>query len=156
MNNYLDFEKPLAEIEGKAEELRAMAREDASMKVGDQVKSLEHRANEMLAELYEDLTPWRKCQVARHPDRPHAKDYIEALFTEFTSLSGDRGFAEDQAVMGGLARFNDMPVMVIGHEKGNDTKSRIERNFGMARPEGYRKAVRLMDIADRFRLPVIE
>ncbi|MFG6540508.1 acetyl-CoA carboxylase carboxyltransferase subunit alpha, partial [Sulfitobacter sp. M22298] len=101
------------------------------------------------------LTPWRKCQVARHPERPHCKDYIEALFTEFTPLAGDRNFADDLAVMGGLARFNDTPVVVIGHEKGNDTKSRIERNFGMARPEGYRKAVRLMELADKFNLPVV-
>ncbi len=109
----------------------------------------------MLKDLYKDLTPWRKCQVARHPDRPHCKDYIEGLFTEFTPLAGDRNFADDHAVMGGLARFNDAPVVVIGHEKGSDTKTRIERNFGMARPEGYRKAIRLMDLADRFRLPVI-
>ena len=100
-------------------------------------------------------SPWRKCQVARHADRPHTKDYIETLFTEYTPLAGDRNFADDHAVMGGLARFNDQPVMVIGHEKGNDTKSRIERNFGMARPEGYRKAIRLMDMAHRFNLPVI-
>ena len=109
----------------------------------------------MLKDLYKTLTPWRKCQVARHPDRPHCKDYIEALFTEFTPLAGDRNFADDHAVMGGLARFNDRPVMVIGHEKGHDTKTRIERNFGMARPEGYRKAIRLMDMAHRFGLPVI-
>jgi acetyl-CoA carboxylase carboxyl transferase subunit alpha len=153
--NYLEFEKPLSEIEGKAEELRAMARGNPGMDIAKEAEALDRKAEQMLKDLYRTLTPWQKCQVARHPDRPHAKDYIEALFTEFTSLSGDRGFAEDQAVMGGLARFNDMPVMVIGHEKGNDTKSRIERNFGMARPEGYRKAVRLMDIADRFRLPVI-
>ena len=100
-------------------------------------------------------SPWRKCQVARHADRPHTKDYIETLFTEYTPLAGDRNFADDHAVMGGLARFNDQPVMVIGHEKSNDTKSRIERNFGMARPEGYRKAIRLMDMAHRFNLPVI-
>jgi acetyl-CoA carboxylase carboxyl transferase subunit alpha len=109
----------------------------------------------MLEDLYKSLSPWRKCQVARHPDRPHCQDYIEKLFTEYTPLSGDRNFADDHAVMGGLARFNDRPVMVIGHEKGNDTKSRIERNFGMARPEGYRKAIRLMDLAGRFGLPVI-
>lgn len=109
----------------------------------------------MLVDLYNDLSPWRKCQVARHADRPHTKDYIETLFTEYTPLAGDRNFADDHAVMGGLARFNDQPVMVIGHEKGNDTKSRIERNFGMARPEGYRKAIRLMDMAHRFNLPVI-
>ncbi|MEP5009352.1 acetyl-CoA carboxylase carboxyltransferase subunit alpha, partial [Roseobacter sp.] len=102
-----------------------------------------------------DLTPWRKCQVARHPERPHCKDYIDALFSEYTPLAGDRNFADDHAVMGGLARFNDTPVMVIGHEKGTDTKSRIERNFGMARPEGYRKAIRLMELADKFGLPVV-
>jgi acetyl-CoA carboxylase carboxyl transferase subunit alpha len=116
---------------------------------------LDAKAATMLTDLYKKLTPWQKCQVARHPDRPHCKDYIEALFTEFTPLAGDRNFADDHAIMGGLARFNDQPVVVIGHEKGNDTKSRIERNFGMARPEGYRKAVRLMDLADRFGLPVI-
>jgi acetyl-CoA carboxylase carboxyl transferase subunit alpha len=153
--NYLEFEKPLAEIEGKAAELRAMARSNTGMDVTKEADQLDRKADQLLKELYKGLTPWQKCQVARHPDRPHAKDYIEALFTEFTSLSGDRGFAEDHAVMGGLARFNGIPVMVIGHEKGNDTKSRIERNFGMARPEGYRKAVRLMDLAHRFKLPVI-
>ncbi|MEO5619328.1 MAG: acetyl-CoA carboxylase carboxyltransferase subunit alpha [Cypionkella sp.] len=153
--NYLEFEKPLAEIEGKAAELRAMARSNTGMDVTKEADQLDRKADQLLKDLYKGLTPWQKCQVARHPDRPHAKDYIEALFTEFTSLSGDRGFAEDHAVMGGLARFNGIPVMVIGHEKGNDTKSRIERNFGMARPEGYRKAVRLMDLAHRFKLPVI-
>jgi acetyl-CoA carboxylase carboxyl transferase subunit alpha len=155
MTNYLDFEKPLAEIEGKAEELRAMARQNPEMKVADEAAALDKKATELLRDLYKSLTPWRKCQVARHPDRPHCKDYIDALFTEFTPLAGDRNFADDLAVIGGIGRFNDKPVMVIGHEKGNDTKSRIERNFGMARPEGYRKAVRLMDLADRFRLPVI-
>ncbi|MEM7721038.1 MAG: acetyl-CoA carboxylase carboxyltransferase subunit alpha [Pseudomonadota bacterium] len=153
--NYLDFEKPLAEIEGKAEELRAMARGNAEMDVSDEAAALDAKASEMLRDLYKDLTPWRKCQVARHPNRPHCQDYIEALFTEYTPLAGDRNFADDHAVMGGLARFQDTPVVVIGHEKGHDTKSRIERNFGMARPEGYRKAVRLMDMADRFGLPVI-
>ena len=107
------------------------------------------------ASVYADLTPWRKCQVARHEDRPHATDYIDALFTEYTPLAGDRNFADDMAVVGGLARFNDRPVVVFGQEKGNDTKSRIERNFGMARPEGYRKAIRLMEMADRFGLPVV-
>ncbi len=153
--NYLEFEKPLAEIEGKAEELRAMARSNSAMDVAKEAEQLDRKAETMLRDLYRDLTPWRKCQVARHPDRPHCKDYIEALFQEFTPLSGDRNFAEDHAVMGGLARFNDTPVVLIGHEKGNDTKSRIERNFGMARPEGYRKAIRLMDLAHRFHLPVI-
>jgi len=153
--NYLDFEKPLAEIEGKAEELRAMARANDEMDVEAEASALDQKASDLLKDLYKDLTPWRKCQVARHPNRPHCKDYIDALFTEYTPLAGDRNFADDHAVMGGLARFNDTPVVVIGHEKGNDTKTRIERNFGMARPEGYRKAVRLMDMADRFGLPVI-
>jgi len=153
--NYLDFEKPLAEIEGKAEELRALARRSEEMDVEAEAQALDKKAAAMLADLYRNLTPWRKCQIARHPQRPHCKDYIEALFTEYTPLAGDRNFADDHAVMGGLARFNDTPVVVIGHEKGHDTKTRIERNFGMARPEGYRKAVRLMDMADRFGLPVI-
>ncbi len=155
MANYLDFEKPLAEIEGKAEELRAMARENPGMDVEAEAKALDKKADALLKDLYAKLSPWRKCQVARHPERPHCKDYIEALFTEYTPLAGDRNFADDHAVMGGLARFNDEPVMVIGHEKGHDTSSRIDRNFGMARPEGYRKAVRLMDMADRFGLPVV-
>ncbi|WP_420569294.1 acetyl-CoA carboxylase carboxyltransferase subunit alpha [Thalassovita sp.] len=155
MTNYLDFERPLAEIEGKAEELRAMARQNEEMDIEDEAAALDKKASELLDDLYKSLTPWRKCQVARHPDRPHCQDYIEALFTEYTPLAGDRNFADDLAVMGGLARFNDQPVMVIGHEKGNDTKSRIERNFGMARPEGYRKAIRLMEMADKFGLPVV-
>ena len=155
MTHYLEFEKPLAEIEGKAEELRAMARQNEEMDVEDEAKALDHKAQELLSELYKSLTPWRKCQVARHPERPHCKDYIAALFTEFTPLAGDRNFADDHAVIGGLARFEDQPVVVIGHEKGHDTKSRIERNFGMARPEGYRKAIRLMEMADKFGLPVI-
>ncbi|MEL6478140.1 MAG: acetyl-CoA carboxylase carboxyltransferase subunit alpha [Pseudomonadota bacterium] len=155
MQNYLDFEKGLAELQGKAEELRALARQDPEMKIEDEADQLDRRAEEMLRELYEDLSPWRKCQVARHPDRPHAKDYVEALFQEVTPLAGDRNFAEDHAVIGGLARFRDRSLMVIGHEKGHNTKTRLERNFGMARPEGYRKAVRLMGLADRFGLPVI-
>jgi acetyl-CoA carboxylase carboxyl transferase subunit alpha len=155
MTTYLDFEKPLAEIEGKAEELRALARQSEGMDVEAEAAALDRKAAEMLRDLYKSLTPWRKCQVARHPDRPHCRDYINALFTEYTPLAGDRNFADDHAVMGGLARFNDRPVVVIGHEKGHDTKTRIERNFGMARPEGYRKAVRLMDMADRFNLPVV-
>jgi acetyl-CoA carboxylase carboxyl transferase subunit alpha len=153
--NYLEFEKPLAEIEGKAEELRAMARTSPGVDVEKEAEALDRKAETALRTLYKSLTPWQKCQVARHPDRPHCKDFVEGLFTEFTSLAGDRNFADDHAVMGGLARFQDRPVVVIGHEKGHDTKTRIERNFGMARPEGYRKAIRLMDLADRFRLPVI-
>jgi acetyl-CoA carboxylase carboxyl transferase subunit alpha len=153
--HYLDFEKPLAEIEGKAEELRALGRANSEMNVEKEAAALDKKAAALLRDLYKDLSPWRKCQVARHPDRPHCRDYIEALFTEYTPLAGDRNFADDAAVMGGLARFQDAPVVVIGHEKGHDTKSRIERNFGMARPEGYRKAIRLMDLAHRFGLPVI-
>ncbi|SLN21930.1 acetyl-CoA carboxylase carboxyltransferase subunit alpha [Roseisalinus antarcticus] len=155
MTIYLDFEKPLAEIEGKAAELRSLARTTEGMDVEDEAKGLDKKAADLLKSLYADLTPWRKCQVARHPERPHCKDYIDALFTEWTPLAGDRNFADDDAVMGGLARLEGRPVMVIGHEKGNDTKSRIERNFGMARPEGYRKAIRLMDLADRFGIPVV-
>src|SRR6056300_142143 len=153
--HYLEYEKPLAEIEGKAEELRAMARQNEEMNIEAEAGALDKKASSLLKDLYSNLTPWRKCQVARHPERPHCIDYINALFTEFTPLAGDRNFADDHAVMGGLARFNDQPVIVIGHEKGNDTKSRIERNFGMARPEGYRKAIRLMDMADKFGLPII-
>jgi acetyl-CoA carboxylase carboxyl transferase subunit alpha len=155
MQTYLDFEKGLAELQGKAAELRAMAQQDPEIKTGTEADQLDRKANDMLRQLYKELTPWQKCQVARHPYRPHSRDYIEELFTEFTPLAGDRNFADDHAVMGGLARFNDRPVMVIGHEKGSDTKSRLERNFGMARPEGYRKAVRLMQMADRFTLPLI-
>ena len=157
MTQYMEFEKPLAELEGKAEELRAMAREseDQDMDISAEAAALDAKAAVMLKDLYKSLTPWRKCQVARHPERPHCQDYVKAMFTDFTPLAGDRNFADDHAVIGGLARFNDQPVVVIGHEKGNDTKSRIERNFGMARPEGYRKAARLLDLADRFKLPVI-
>ncbi|MGZ9809370.1 acetyl-CoA carboxylase carboxyltransferase subunit alpha [Pseudoroseicyclus sp. H15] len=155
MNNYLDFEKPIAEFEGKANELRAMARANKEMDVEKEASQLDKKASDLLIKLYSELSPWRKCQVARHPERPHCKDYIEALCTDYTPLAGDRNFADDHAIMGGLARMGGMPVVVMGHEKGHDTKSRIERNFGMARPEGYRKAVRLMDLADRFGLPVV-
>ena len=155
MAHYLEFEKPLAEIEGKAEELRAMARENKEMDVTFEAEALDKKAAELLSDLYKNLTPWRKCQVARHPERPHCIDYIQALFTDYTALAGDRNFADDGAVVGGMARLEDKPVMVIGHEKGNDTKSRIERNFGMARPEGYRKAIRLMELADKFGMPII-
>ncbi|MEZ8015938.1 MAG: acetyl-CoA carboxylase carboxyltransferase subunit alpha [Ascidiaceihabitans sp.] len=157
MTQYMEFEKPLAELEGKAEELRAMAREseDQDMDISTEAAALDAKAAVILKDLYKSLTPWRKCQVARHPERPHCQDYLKAMFTDFTPLAGDRNFADDHAVIGGLARFNDQPIMVIGHEKGNNTQSRIERNFGMARPEGYRKAARLLDLADRFKLPVI-
>ena len=155
MTNYLEFERPLAEIEGKAEELRAMGRDNEDMDIEAEAKALDKKARALLDELYSKLTPWRKCQVARHPDRPHCKDYVQELFQEYTPLAGDRNFADDHSIMGGLARLGDRPVVVIGHEKGHDTKTRIARNFGMARPEGYRKAIRLMDLANRFGLPVI-
>ncbi len=155
MSQYLDFEKPLSEIEGKAEELRAMARSESKVDVEKEAAQLDAKARDMLVSLYRSLTPWQKAQVARHADRPHCKDYIEALFTDWTPLAGDRNFADDHAVMGGLARLEGRSVMVLGHEKGHDTRTRIERNFGMARPEGYRKAIRLMEMADRFGLPVV-
>lgn len=155
MRHYLDFEKGLAELEGKAAELRALGARNPGMDVAAEAAQLDAKAKKLLSDIYGGLDAWSKCQIARHPDRPHALAYIEALFTEFTPLAGDRTFAEDRAVVGGLARFEDRPVVVFGHEKGRDTKSRLDRNFGMARPEGYRKAIRLMDLADRFGLPVV-
>lgn len=155
MRSYLDFEKPVAELESKIEEMRALASENGSDGLGDELIRLELRAMKSLSELYANLTPWQKTNVARHPQRPHCFDYISGLFTEFTPLSGDRLFGEDKAIVGGFARFRGTPVCVIGQEKGSDTQSRLRHNFGMARPEGYRKAVRLMDLADKFSLPVI-
>jgi acetyl-CoA carboxylase carboxyl transferase subunit alpha len=155
MPSYLDFESSVADFEGKIAELKALAAENQSMAIGDEVKNLEKKAAKALADLYVNLSPWQKAQVARHPERPHALDYIEALITDFTLLAGDRKFAEDHAIVGGLGRFMGEPVVVMGHEKGHDTASRLKHNFGMARPEGYRKAVRLMDMAERFGLPVI-
>jgi acetyl-CoA carboxylase carboxyl transferase subunit alpha len=155
VRHYLDFEKGLAELEGKAAELRALAAQNPAMNVEEEAAQLDAKARKLLSDIYAGVDAWGKCQIARHPDRPHALVYIEALFTEFTPLAGDRAFAEDRAVVGGLARFEDRPVVVLGHEKGRDTKSRLDRNFGMARPEGYRKAKRLMELADRFGLPVV-
>lgn len=155
MPTYLDFEAPLAELEGKIAELRALATGDKTVSISEEVKGLEKKAAKQLTDLYASLEPWQKAQVARHPERPHALDYIGQLITDFTPMAGDRKFAEDFAVVGGLGRFERQPVMVLGQEKGNDTASRLKRNFGMARPEGYRKAVRLMEMADRFGLPVI-
>ena len=155
MPTYLDFEAPLAELEGKIAELRTLASGDKAVSIADEVKGLEKKAAKLLTDLYVGLDPWQKAQVARHPERPHALDYIGQLITEFTPLAGDRKFAEDFAVVGGIGRFQGQPVMVIGQEKGADTTSRLKRNFGMARPEGYRKAVRLMEMADRFGLPVV-
>jgi acetyl-CoA carboxylase carboxyl transferase subunit alpha len=155
MHAFLDFEAPLAELEGKIAELRALAQGDATVSIADEVKALEKKAAKSLADLYADLSPWQKAQVARHPDRPHAVDYIARLITDFVPLAGDRSFAEDHAVIGGLGRFRGEAVMVLGQERGYDTESRLKHNFGMARPEGYRKAVRLMEMAEKFGLPVL-
>jgi acetyl-CoA carboxylase carboxyl transferase subunit alpha len=157
VRTYLDFEKPIAELESKVAELEALSGDDAgsSMSITEEVTKLQQKAQQALLDTYAKLTPWQKTQVARHPDRPHCLDYVKGLIQDFTPLAGDRYFAEDAAIMGGLGRFRDRSVVVIGHEKGSDTESRIRHNFGMARPEGYRKAVRLMDLADRFGLPVL-
>ncbi len=155
MTHYLDFERSLAEIEGKAEELRSLARADEAMDVEEEANALDEKAKKILITLYKDLSAWRKCQVARHVERPRCSDYIDSLFSEYVPLAGDRKFADDQAIAGGLARFRDRPVVVIGNEKGSDTNSRIRHNFGMSRPEGYRKAVRLMNLANKFNLPII-
>ncbi len=155
MRLYLDFEKPVAEIEAKIEELRAVASGEQAIPIGEELTRLEVKATKALAELYENLSPWQKTQVARHPQRPHFSDFVKRLVTDFTPLAGDRAFGEDQAIVGGLGRFRGRSVCVIGQEKGSDTNSRIKHNFGMARPEGYRKAARLMELADRFDLPVI-
>ena len=155
MRTYLDFEKPVAELDAKIEELRALVASGEGVAIGDEIGRLEGKANLALKDLYASLTPWQKTQVARHPQRPHFSDYVERLFTEFTPLAGDRKFAEDAAIQGGFARFRGESVCVIGHEKGSTTEARIKHNFGMARPEGYRKAVRLMELADRFDIPVI-
>ena len=155
MRTYLDFEKPVAELEAKVEELRAMAAQDEGVAIGDEIARLEAKAGQALKELYATLTPWQKTQVARHPQRPHFLDYCEAVIEEFTPLAGDRLYGEDEAIVGGFGRFRGQPVCVMGHEKGSTTDARLRHNFGMARPEGYRKAVRLMELADRFGLPVL-
>ncbi len=154
MHNYLDFEKPIAELEGKIEDLRHLS-SDGGVNIAEEVGKLQGKVDKQLRQIYANLSAWQKTQVARHPDRPHAIDYIAALIDDFTPLAGDRAFGEDKAIVGGLGRFQGSSVVVIGNEKGSDTETRVERNFGMARPEGYRKAIRLMDLADRFRLPVI-
>lgn len=151
---FLEFEKPIAELEGKIQELRHLS-DDSGIRIADEVERLQNRVERLLVQTYAKLTPWQKVQVARHPGRPHCLDYIGALIGEFTPLAGDRVYGEDQAVVGGIGRFRGRSVAVLGHEKGADTDSRIRHNFGMARPEGYRKAQRLMRLADRFGLPVI-
>jgi len=155
MRSYLDFEKPVAELEAKVEELRAMGETDNAVSVTDEIGRLEVKAALALKELYGELTPWQKTQVARHPQRPHCLDYVKGLLTDFVPLAGDRKFGDDAAIVGGFARFGGESVCVLGHEKGSDTESRLKHNFGMARPEGYRKAVRLMEMAERFNIPVL-
>jgi acetyl-CoA carboxylase carboxyl transferase subunit alpha len=155
MRSYLDFEKPVAELEAKVEELRAMGEAGDAVAIGEEISRLEGKAALALSELYADLTPWQKTQVARHPQRPHCLDYIAGLIADFVPLAGDRKFGEDTAIVGGFGRFRGGSVCVIGHEKGSDTESRLKHNFGMAMPEGYRKAARLMEMADRFDVPVL-
>ncbi|MBV9062761.1 MAG: acetyl-CoA carboxylase carboxyltransferase subunit alpha [Alphaproteobacteria bacterium] len=155
MHTYLDFERPIADLEGKIVELRQLAAQDASMNIGEEVKRLQARADQLLRESYARLTPWQKALVARHPARPHFSDYVKGLIDEFTPLAGDRLYGDDKATVAGLGRFRGEAVAVVGQEKGNDTQSRLTHNFGMAMPEGYRKAQRLFDLADRFDLPVI-
>jgi acetyl-CoA carboxylase carboxyl transferase subunit alpha len=155
IRTYLDFEKPIAELESKIAELRALEGDEKSVSIEEEIKKLEQKARSALVDMYAKLTPWQKTLVARHQDRPHCLDFVHTLVEDFTPLAGDRYFAEDEAIVGGLGRFRGRSVMVIGHEKGSDTDSRIRHNFGMAKPEGYRKAVRLMEMADRFGLPVI-
>jgi acetyl-CoA carboxylase carboxyl transferase subunit alpha len=155
MRSYLDFEKPVAELEAKLEELKTLSEQGDAVAIGEEIGRLETKAAEALAQLYANLTPWQKALVARHPSRPHFSDYAARLFEDFTPLAGDRKFSEDEAILGGFARFRGQAVCLMGHEKGSTTETRIKHNFGMARPEGYRKAVRLMELADRFSLPVI-
>jgi acetyl-CoA carboxylase carboxyl transferase subunit alpha len=155
IRTYIEFEKPVAELESKLAELKTLSDGENAVSMSEEITKLEQKAQQILADTYAKLTPWQKTQVARHPDRPHTLDFINALIEDFTPLAGDPYFAEDQAIVAGLGRFRGRSVMVMGHEKGSDTESRIRHNFGMARPEGYRKAVRLMDMADRFGLPVI-
>jgi acetyl-CoA carboxylase carboxyl transferase subunit alpha len=153
--HYLEFERPIADLEGKIVELQKLAEEDPNMDIGTEVERLQARAGSLVADTYARLTPWQKVQVARHPGRPHFLDYARRIFDEFTPLAGDRSFSEDQAVVAGLARFRGRPVVFIGQEKGNDTQSRIKHNFGSAMPDGYRKAVRIFELADRYSLPVL-
>src|SRR5882762_5385019 len=155
MRSYLDFEKPVAELEAQVEELRALETPDSAAAIGEEIARLEAKAGQALKDLYAELTPWQKTQVARHPERPHCLDYVGALITDFVALAGDRKFGDDDAIVGGFGRFRGESICIIGHEKGSTTESRLKHNFGMARPEGYRKAERLMQMADRFGIPVL-
>ena len=155
MTNYLDFEKPIAELETRVAELRETANSSDDIDIDAEVSKLETKSNKLLRDTYAKLTPWQKAQVARHPDRPHFKDYLAGVADDFVPLAGDRAFGDDPAIVGGLARIDGRRVMLLGHEKGDDTASRLKHNFGMAKPEGYRKAIRLMRLADQFGLPVV-
>ncbi len=155
MQSYLDFEKPVAELEAKIAELKSLSSTDKAVSIDEEVGRLSARADEALVDIYRKLTPWQKTQVARHPQRPHFSDYVKDLVTEWTPLAGDRKFGEDSAVQAGFGRINGQSVAILGQEKGSSTETRLKHNFGMARPEGYRKAVRIMDMADRFGIPVI-
>jgi acetyl-CoA carboxylase carboxyl transferase subunit alpha len=155
MRSYLDFEKPVAELEAKVEELRAMQAAGNAADISEDIARLEAKAAQALKDLYAELTPWQKTQVARHPQRPHCLDYVGALIQDFVPFAGDRKFGDDAAIVGGFGRFKGESICVIGHEKGSTTESRLKHNFGMARPEGYRKAVRLLEMADRFDIPVL-
>ncbi len=155
MTNYLDFEKPIAELETRVAELRETANSSDDIDIDAEVSRLETKSNKLLRDTYAKLTPWQKAQVARHPDRPHFKDYVAGIADDFVPLAGDRAFADDPAIIGGLARIGDQRVMLLGHEKGDDTASRLRHNFGMAKPEGYRKAIRLMRLANQFGIPVV-
>jgi len=155
MRSYLEFEKPVADLEGQIQELRALAERGHAVDVQDEISKLEAKSAQALNDLYQKLTPWQKTLVARHPDRPHCIDYIGKLIEDFTPLAGDRAFGEDAAIIAGFGRFRGMSIAIVGNEKGADTKSRLKHNFGMARPEGYRKAVRVMELADRFGIPVL-
>lgn len=155
ITTFLDFEKPIAELEKKIDELVAVAAAGTGANVRDEIAKLREKSNKALADMYANLDPWKKTKVARHPDRPHYKDYVEALVKDYVPLAGDRNFADDEAILGGLGRFKKRDCVIIGHEKGKTTEERLKHNFGMARPEGYRKAIRLMDLAEKFNLPVI-
>jgi acetyl-CoA carboxylase carboxyl transferase subunit alpha len=155
LRTYLDFEKPVAELESKVAELRSLTSPQTGVSIDDEIRKLEQKAKNALQDTYTKLSPWQKTQVARHPDRPHFSHYLERLIDDFTPLAGDRYFGEDNAIIGGPGWFRGRPVVIMGHEKGSDTESRVRHNFGMARPEGYRKAVRLMELADRFSLPLV-
>src|SRR6201746_1725209 len=153
MRSYLDFEKPVAELEAKVDELRALAATGSD--IGDEISRIEDKGSQALTDLYANLTPWQKTLVARHHLRPHFTDFVNALISEFTPMAGDRKFGEDESLMGGFGRFRGESICVLGQEKGSTTETRLKHNFGMARPEGYRKAVRLMEMADRFGIPVL-